>query len=95
MPSTNTVTTSTSSLPGISAAPERRAPTTFALGGLRGKLDILCTIFGLFSIALLDSLTGGYVDKAGVALTNGGGSLVLGSHDRVNFPLVLVKYAES
>lgn len=29
--------------------------------------------------------TGGFVDQNGVALTNGGGTLVLGSHDNVSF----------
>lgn len=45
----------------------------FVLGG-RGMPDSL--IFVL-------SATGGFVDQAGVALTNGGGTLVLGTHDSV------------
>ncbi|KAF8887172.1 glycoside hydrolase family 43 protein [Infundibulicybe gibba] len=32
------------------------------------------------------SATGGYVDKSGVALTSGGGTLVLGSHDNIIGP---------
>jgi arabinan endo-1,5-alpha-L-arabinosidase len=32
------------------------------------------------------SATGGFVDQAGVALTNGGGTLVLGSHDSIIGP---------
>lgn len=31
------------------------------------------------------SVTGGFVDKSGVALTSGGGTLVLGSHDSVGY----------
>lgn len=33
------------------------------------------------------SATGGFVDQAGVALTNGGGTLVLGTHDSVSLKL--------
>ncbi|KAG8990712.1 hypothetical protein FRB90_001643 [Tulasnella sp. 427] len=32
------------------------------------------------------SVTGGFVDKSGVALTSGGGTLVLGSHDNIYGP---------
>jgi hypothetical protein len=33
---------------------------------------------------VISSATGGFVDQAGVALTNGGGTLVLGTHDSVS-----------
>ncbi|KAG8747932.1 hypothetical protein FRC10_010551 [Ceratobasidium sp. 414] len=40
----------------------------------------------LLYLPLIDSITGPYVDQAGVALMSGGGTLILGSHDSIIGP---------
>jgi len=84
----NLATCTISSLAGITVAREPQALTTFVLG-------VLLREFSLFVCSLLVEVfrrlrpTGGFVDQAGVSLLNGGGTLVLGSHDSVclKYPL--------
>lgn len=62
---------------------EHLAPTIFASEGLPGK-EFQLLFSDMFQELTLSSPNSGFVDKSGVALTSGGGTLVLGTHDSVS-----------
>ncbi|KAG6843929.1 hypothetical protein H0H87_011620 [Tephrocybe sp. NHM501043] len=67
----------TYSRPGTIAAKEHRAPTTSELEGPAGRFSASPLKSALSLIHC--SPNGGFVDQSGVALTSGGGTLVLGT----------------
>lgn len=78
----NSRTSITSSQAGIIAAGALTALITYALDGLPRECHLYVRI--AYSTETGVRPIGRYVDKSGVALRNGGGTLVLGTHDDVS-----------
>jgi len=78
----NSAASTISSLAGITVAKEPQALTTFVLGVLLREFSLFVCSLSVEAFCRLRP-TGGFVDQAGVSLLNGGGTLVLGSHDSV------------
>lgn len=79
---TNLAVSIISLLAGTTVAKEPQVLTTFVLDVLLREFSLF--VWGLF-VQVFRRLrpTGVFVDQAGVSLLNGGGTLVLGTHDSV------------